>query len=89
MACISGFAILNRHRAQLRFGMHPDQGLQKDWNELGEEGFEFEILDTNKSSDQPGYDRGEDLRILEQPWMEKLSVCGGQGYSTKPRRAGS
>ena len=38
-------ASLNRERSQLRFGGHRNAALQRDWNELGAEAFEFEILD--------------------------------------------
>ncbi|MCX5759448.1 MAG: GIY-YIG nuclease family protein [Candidatus Hydrogenedentes bacterium] len=80
-------AIFNRHRAQLRIGSHPDRGLQKDWNELGQEAFEFEVLDTLTPPDEPGYDPSGDLRVLEQLWIAKLSLVEAQAYSTKPKRA--
>ena len=37
---------LNRHRAQLEMGGHPDRTLQAEWDALGPDSFEFEILDT-------------------------------------------
>ncbi len=80
-------AIFNRHRAQLRLGLHPDRGLQKDWNELGSEAFEFEVLDTLAPPDEPGYDPSGDLSVLEQLWIAKLSLVADQAYSTKPKRA--
>ncbi len=66
-------AILNRHQAQLRMGVHDIRALQKDWNKLGAEAFEFEALDFLTPPDDPAYDPADDLRALEQLWREKLS----------------
>jgi hypothetical protein len=79
-------AILNRHRAQLGMGLHPNRALQKDWNELGPEVFEFETLDTLKPPDQPGYDPSGDLRVLEEMWLEKLSPFDERGYNGTAKR---
>ena len=38
--------------------------LQKDWNEVGDEGFKFEILDTITVLEQTDYDPTQDLRAL-------------------------
>ena len=64
---------LNRHRAQLDMGSHPDKELQREWDVLGAEVFEFEILDTLKPGDDPAYDPTEDLQELESMWRERLS----------------
>jgi hypothetical protein len=79
-------AILNRHRAQLRLGVHSNRVLQKDWTEFGPEAFEFQILDTLKPPDQPDYDPSDDLRVLEALWLEKLSPFEDRGYNAKPKR---
>jgi hypothetical protein len=79
-------SILNRHRAALRLGGHTNRGLQKDWNELGPEAFEFEVLDTLTPSDRPGYKPADDLRELEELWLEKLSPFDERGYNTRPKR---
>ena len=76
-------AMLNRQRAQLRLGAHPNRALQKDWNELGAEAFEFEILDTLTPPDEPDYDSSSDLRVLEDLWLEKLSPFDDRGYNTR------
>jgi group I intron endonuclease len=77
-------ARLNRHRAQLSMGAHANRALQKDWNELGPEVFEFEILDTLKPRETAGYDPSDDLRVLEEMWLDKLSPFGERGYNAKP-----
>ena len=73
--------MLNRQRFQLGAGGHPDRALQRDWNELGPGAFEFETLDLLKPpEDRPDYDPREDLRMLEQLWLEKLGRPGEPGY---------
>jgi hypothetical protein len=80
-------AILNRHRAQLRMGVHALRALQADWNELGAEAFEFEVLDIlEPPAHDPGYDPREDLRVLEQMWLDKLSPFAERGYNERPKR---
>ena len=79
-------AILNRHRAQLEMGLHANRALQRDWIEFGPEAFEFETLDTLKPPDQPGYDPSEDLRVLEEMWLEKLLPYDDRGYNGRPAR---
>ena len=64
---------LNRHRAQLDLGAHPDKALQAEWDALGSAAFEFEVLDSLTPGDDPGYDPGEDLEELESLWRERLS----------------
>jgi len=78
-------ALLNRHRAQLRFGLHPNAELQRDWTALGEQGFTIEIVDTLTPKDTPGYDPGDDLRALEQLWLEKVTPFGAKGYNPPPK----
>jgi len=73
-------SILNRHRAQLRLGAHRNRDLQADWNALGADAFEFEILDEIERRDEPGYDPAEDLRALEAMWLERLDLPAGSSY---------
>ncbi len=77
-------SILNRHRAVLRLGGHIDRELQRDWNELGADAFDFEVLDTLTPPEEPTYDPTADLHVLEQLWREKLA--GEPTYSGKPGR---
>ncbi|HZT58016.1 MAG TPA: GIY-YIG nuclease family protein [Pyrinomonadaceae bacterium] len=80
-------AIINRHRSELRAGGHRNRVLQKEWHEFGPEAFEFEILDTLAPHDSPAYDPSEDLRALEEMWLDKLSPFGERGYNAKPKHA--
>jgi hypothetical protein len=80
-------SVLNRQRAQLRAGSHPNPALQKELSEYGAEAFEVEILDTLEVSDQADYDPSADLRTLEQMWLDKLSPFGDQGYNPEPKNS--
>ena len=80
-------AMLNRQRAQLRLGMHPNRELQADWTAYGSEAFAFEVLDTLSHADRPDADPATDLRVLEYMWLEKLAPYGARGYNRVPRTA--
>ncbi len=67
---------LNRHRFQLEHGSHPSRELQADWNALGPDVFEFEVLDQLKPSDKPDCDATEDLQVIKELWIEKLKASG-------------
>ncbi len=74
-------ASLNRERAQLRFGGHPNAALQRDWHAFGPDAFAFEVLDTlTPPDDRPDYDPADDLRVLEALWLERLAPFGERGY---------
>lgn len=73
---------LNKHRFMLQIGSHRNAAMQKDWKDYGEEAFVFEILETVEPSDEPGFDIGEELALLEEIWIEKLDPFGEQGYNT-------
>ena len=73
-------AALNRHRAQLRMGRHRNRRLQTDWNEMGPDAFEFEVLDTLSPSELPDYDPTDDLQLLEAMWLEKLAPARDLAY---------
>ncbi|HYD47158.1 MAG TPA: GIY-YIG nuclease family protein [Terriglobales bacterium] len=77
---------LNGHLAQLKMGVHRNRELQRDWNELGPEAFAFEVVDLLEAKHEPDYDPTEDLRVLEELWLEKLQPFGDQGYNTPGRR---
>jgi hypothetical protein len=78
-------AILNRHRADLKMGAHRNRELQRDWNQLGEGAFAFEILDTLVPHSELGYDMKRELATLEELWLERLAPYGERGYNTRPK----
>ena len=76
---------LNRQRFQLEMGSHPDKELQSDWNELGADAFAIEALDELEPSDAPDYDPAEDLRLLKELWLDKLTTAGELLYPMSHR----
>ena len=73
---------INGIRFQLKMGSFlPSSALAKDWNEMGEQSFVFEVLDELKPVDDPAYDYRDDLKELETIWLEKLKPFGERGYN--------
>jgi hypothetical protein len=79
-------SMLNRQRAQLRLGAHPDRALQADWKALGDTAFSFDVLDTIEPPEEPGYDPADDLRTLEQLWRDRLVAQGAALYNPARKR---
>jgi hypothetical protein len=75
--------IMNRHKFALNAGGHQCKALQKDWNELGLDKFEFEILDQMQPTDDPSFDAKRELNFMEEMWLEKLEPYGERGYNEK------
>ena len=75
--------IINRHKFQLNANGHPNIQLQKDWNELGSEKFEFEILDEMEPLNEPSFDVRREVEFMEDMWLEKLAPFGDRGYNVK------
>lgn len=78
-------AMLNSQKFRLGSGIHPNNELQRDWNEFGQAAFAFEILDTLAPLGGPGSQPLEDLRALEAMWLEKISPNEERGYNARPR----
>jgi hypothetical protein len=72
---------LNAHRFMLTIGSHRNRDLQKEWNEFGGDKFVFEILETVKIKDEPGFDIKDELTLLEEIWIEKLQPFGERGFN--------
>jgi hypothetical protein len=73
---------LNSHRFRLSAGLHPNEALQKDWNEFGPDAFEFEIVESIAVVERPGFDLEVELALIEEIWAEKLKELGALGYNT-------
>ncbi len=71
---------LNSARFQLKMGTFMNQELQSDYNKLGEDKFSFEVIDRLEPKEDLNYNYSEDLKVLEQMWMEKLQPFGEKGY---------
>jgi group I intron endonuclease len=78
-------ARFNRHRMSLKTNNESVKALLADWNEFGENAFEFETLDSLEPLDRPGagltYDPMDDLKVLEALWLEKLQPYEPEGYN--------
>jgi len=72
---------INRHKFALGANSHASKSLQADWNELGSDAFEFEVLEPLEPRDDPNYNYKADLEILEDLWLEKLKPFGDRGYN--------
>ncbi|MGA2506855.1 MAG: GIY-YIG nuclease family protein [Chitinispirillaceae bacterium] len=75
--------IINSNKFQLKSGRHFNRELQKDFDETGEEGFSFDILDYLKPKEEPNYDYTGELKVLEEMWLEKLEPYDEKGYNTR------
>lgn len=75
--------VFNKNCFQLNAGAHPNQQLQADWNEFGEQNFAFEILEEVFPRENPDYDYAADLEVLEDLWLEKLEPYGVNGYNLR------
>lgn len=73
----------NSFKFQLKMGSHMNSGLQKDYNEYGDENITFEIVDTLEPKDDPAYDYKEDLKVFEEMWIEKLQPFDEKGYNKR------
>lgn len=80
-------AIFNRERMQLRAGAHWIAPLQADWKALGEDAFEFAVLDELQwPEDSTGYAPQEDLAALLAMWQERLALPPERIYAPLARR---
>lgn len=74
-------ARFNSTKVKLESNFHPFKELQKDWNEYGEEGFTFEILENLEyDKDEMITDYTDDLALLQMIWEEKLAQQGLEFY---------
>jgi hypothetical protein len=72
----------NRDRMELDSRKSRFELLQAEWNRVGGDMFEFEILDVFKPRDEDTFDqRRKELLLLEQMWCEKLQPYGDRGYN--------
>lgn len=76
--------MLNRQRAQLRFGSHRNRELQADWNRLGEDAFAFEVVEELKPADGEREVAQEDLDALLAMLLADRRPWGERGYHKPP-----
>ncbi len=71
----------NSFRFQLNAGLHINKKLQHEYSQFGDENFVLEVLDYLKPKEDIGYDYTEDLKVLEDLWIEKLAPFDERGYN--------
>jgi hypothetical protein len=72
---------LNKHRFMLSTGAHDVRELQEDWNRFGPGSFTFEILEVVEVKDSADFSLEDELRLLEEIWLERLEPFGDRGYN--------
>ncbi len=75
----------NRHKFQLVTGVHSSKSLQKDWSDVGEDGFEFEVLEELPSRSESNHNYADDLEVLEDLWLEKFEPYGEKVYNERKK----
>jgi hypothetical protein len=74
---------MNRCKFQLTLGSHMNRALQDDFNCTGSGNFTFEIIDYLKPGKDKETDYANELKMLEEMWIEKLQPFGGKGYNER------
>ncbi|MEZ4847281.1 MAG: GIY-YIG nuclease family protein [Bacteroidia bacterium] len=65
----------NRYRTELKFGSCRNKALQKDWNELGEDNFEFFVLSTLELKEEDHANVRIELKSLKEMVLEEISLA--------------
>lgn len=69
-------AIINRQKAELKFGSHRNTELLGEWKSFGESSFKFEVLDELGHDENSKANPVEELRILSEMWVRKIEKAG-------------
>jgi hypothetical protein len=78
-------AIWNRYRFALNLGGHTNEELQRDWKELGEDKFLFEILEEIEQKETGTVDYAKEVRVLEGLYLEEMQPFDEKGYNRRPK----
>ncbi|CRK81099.1 GIY-YIG nuclease family protein [Neobacillus massiliamazoniensis] len=66
-------------KMQLETGRFANSQLQKDWSQLGEDAFVYEVLE--KKEVEEDIDKRWHLKQMAKQWIEKLQPYGDRGYN--------
>ncbi|WP_134703223.1 GIY-YIG nuclease family protein [Ammoniphilus sp. YIM 78166] len=77
----TNFKTMNGKLLQLRLGSHLNRSLQEEWKQFGEEAFVFEVLEVLKKKEEGYFDAKDELKKLEQKWLDELQPYGERGYN--------
>jgi len=78
--------IINSNRFQLKNGLHTNKEMQIDFTTFGEQSFSFDILDQLEPKEDIRYDYTEELKMLEEIWLEKLQPYNEKGYNSRKEK---
>ena len=73
--------VWNSQKFKLENGLHPNFDLQKDWKELGQSRFVFEIISELKDTEDTEQNMKEELKSLEELYIDELKPFGSRGYN--------
>ncbi len=71
---------INGKKMALNMGNHMNKLLQSEWKEYGEAAFEVEVLEVLKEKKDVYFNVKEELKKMEQKWLDKLQPYGEHGY---------
>ena len=66
---------------ELEMGTSTNKELQHEWNEFGKEAFVFEVLEVLKKKESEYFDEKNELKKMEEAWLDKLQPYGERGYN--------
>lgn len=74
-------SVLKRFEFTLKMGSFPFQNLIDDYNRLGKKNFEIKVMDELEIKDEAEQEIDNELKILEEIWIEKLKKDGVSFYN--------
>jgi hypothetical protein len=74
---------INSCKFQLSHGSYMNKALQEDFNRIGFDNFTFEIIDLLEPKEDTKMDYADDLKMLEEIWIEKLQPFDEHGYNKR------
>ena len=69
-------------KMQLDLGRFYNLALQKDWTEMGEDAFSYEILEKKEVDEETG-NQNEALKKMLKPWLNKKQPYEEKGYNRR------
>jgi len=72
---------LNGVKFMLNKGGHVNRELAKEWQALGEGSFTVEVIEILKKKNDPYFNEKEELKKLEEKWLEEYKPFGEKGYN--------
>jgi hypothetical protein len=72
---------INKYQFSLKYKVCVVKELQQDWDMYGEENFSFNVIDNLEPKEDPAYNYKEDLKTLQDLWIDKIQPFGEKGYN--------